>query len=113
MFKCDNLIKTIYDILGLENVKDSLVSFRNMCNDEENILYDDLIANKIKEDYSNNGDSEFICCLFNFYIQTINRFYNNGRIDDAVLRYEEMCNVLIDYYGIAIVDDKTNVLVKK
>jgi len=112
MFKCEKTIKILYNVLGVENIEETLSVFKTLNNNEEE-NYDDLISKKMKHDYIDNADNEFICCLYNFYIQAILRLYAEENLEEAISRYEEMCEVLIEYYGIEIKNDKEKVFSKK
>lgn len=98
----------VCDILGYSDdcgVLQSLRKLRNdvMQNDEKyrKTLYDyDTVGPKIASKLQEDKEEELAIALFNFYLVPASILANDGKYDEAIAKYYEMTNGLVDAFGI-------------
>ena len=102
----------VCDLMGLKDncgILETLRGFRNNVMQKDSKYKETLyeydivgpqIAKYLMEDYSKSEDKEEIIELFNFFILPTVRYINEKNYPEAVDRYTQLTEALIDKYGI-------------
>ena len=59
-----------------------------------------IISSNLYSEFASDEDKELPILLFNFYIQPTVKYIKEQKYEDAISRYKELTNMLMNYYNI-------------